>query len=163
MGIEAFGVSMHFVKPGVDELVREFLKSVPQIHMQNEERAASYGTTIGEYRDDLHIIEFQLLRDLASGACKLAARFSLCSYGTIDPIFVELVGKVLSRFPAEVWLMTSAIKRKPSYAPDESGLLVAALPTEIGAMRTHWQNLFGGRQGVVRPDDSFSFVGATPN
>jgi hypothetical protein len=162
MGVEAFGVSLHFVKPGVEELILNCLKTIPQLAMQDEQRTASYGTTTGEYCDGSHIIEVQLFRDLGAGDCKLAARFSLCSYETIDRIFVGLVQRVLSLFPAEVWLMTSATKNRARYAPEELGVVVAALPEEISAMRAHWQNLFGGKQGVVRPDDSFSFVGAIP-
>ena len=162
MGVEAFGVSMHFVKPRVQGSIRELLESCAKIRMRDEERSADCAVAVGEYFDDLHLIEFQLLCDLATGTCKLSARISLCSYGTIDSIFVGLVSKILLASPAEVWLMTSALQQKPNYAPSEAGMLLTALPKEIEAMRAHWQALFGKKQGVVRPDDSFSFVGSVP-
>ena len=91
----------------------------------------------------------------------LAARFSLCSYDSIDDIFVEIVNHILSDRDAEVWLMTSALKEKNHYPPGELIWLASALPDEIKAMRQYWQSLFGKKQGPIRTKDSFSFVGLT--
>jgi hypothetical protein len=161
MGIEAFGVSMRLVGPPTHRLVRNYLETDPQIHFDQEDRTASYGAMVGKFFDGHHIIELQILREIATGNCTLSARFSLCSYDSIDPVFVGLVGRVLSEFPAEVSLMTSILKERPSYGAEESQALLAALPMEIASMRAYWQNLFGNKQGIVSPDDSFSFVGAT--
>jgi hypothetical protein len=89
----------------------------------------------------------------------VAARFSLCSYDSVDALFVEIVKHILSDHDAEVWLMTSALRQKDHYPPGELNWLASALPDEIKAMRQYWQNLFGKKQGTVRVDDSFSFVG----
>ena len=72
-----------------------------------------------------------------------------------------LIAHILSSFDAEVWLMTSALKEKANYAPGDAEWLKAALPSEIAAMRSSWQRMFGTKQGAVRVKDSFSFVGVT--
>ena len=150
---------MNFVDVGVYERVRRTLVAYPDVHMKDAERISEHFTVTGEYTDGSHIIELQLSRDSANDKCTLAARFSLCSFDSIDPIFVDLVCNVLSSFDADVWLMTSALKQKDNYPPGESNWLRMTLPEEIKAMREYWQGLFGHKQGAVRVNDSFSFVG----
>jgi hypothetical protein len=114
----------------------------------------------GTFNDESHIIDLQLRRAIAEDKTTLSIRFSLCSYNTIDVIFIDIVRKVLSGFDAEVSLMNSALKQKTNYLPGDTEWLVAALPDEIIAMREYWQGLFGTKQGIVRADDSYYFVGA---
>lgn len=159
MGIEAFGVSMRLTQPSMSQLVRSFLETDPRIHFKQEARTASYIATTGRFTDGDHIIELQILREVATGNCTVSARFSLCSYDSIDSVFAGLVARVLSEFPAEVSLMTSILKERTSYDTEESQALLVALPEEIASMRAYWQNLFGNKQGMVSPDESFSFVG----
>jgi hypothetical protein len=159
MGVEAFGVSMRLIKPGVFDHVIETLTSYDNVRMDRANTVAGFETATGEYNDGTHLIDLQILRDLAENKCTLAVRFSLCSYETIDHIFVNLVGKILSLFEGDVWLMTSALKQKANYLPGDERWLIAALPDEISAMRQYWQNLFGDKQGAVRVKDSFTFVG----
>jgi hypothetical protein len=163
MGIEAFGVSIQIVEPKAWEKLKDILDRYPNICMGNTEASDAFETVTGEYNDEPHFIEMQLSREVASDKCQLAVRFSLCSYGTIDNVFIELVSEILSSFEAEVWLMTSAVKQKTHYLPGDSGWLMNVLPDEIVEMRKYWQNLFGTKQGAVRVKDSFSFVGITTN
>lgn len=159
MGVDIFGISMRFVESGVQAQVREILQGYAQIQLRGEGEAAGFECMTAEYNDGSHFIEFQLSREIANDECTLAIRFSLCSYPSIDAIFVEIVKHVLSAHEATVWLMTSALRQKRHFPPGELEWLAAALPDEISAMRAYWQGLFGIRQGVVRVDDSFSFVG----
>jgi hypothetical protein len=159
MGVEAFGVSLNFVQSGVYEQVYSFLQNRPQIHLRDEEKNSSQSGRTGEYRDDSHFIDLQLSRIPTTNKCTLAIRFSLCSYETIDPIFITLVSDIISSYEAETWLMTSELKQKTNYLPGDEKWLISALPEEISAMRRHWQKLFGSTQGSVRVKDSFSFVG----
>jgi hypothetical protein len=159
MGVEVFGVSMRLIKPDVFDRVNVTLATFENVHMTQPETVAGFETIKGEYNDGVHLISLQLFREVYDAKCTLAARFSLCSYKTIDPIFVNLVNQMLSSFDAEVWLMTSALKQKANYLPGDTKWLLAALPDEIVAMREYWQQLFGKKQGCVRVEDSFSFVG----
>jgi hypothetical protein len=159
MGIEAFGVSIDFVESGIYEQVLTVLSAYRHVQMHREEHTTPFVTIPGEYNDESHIIELQLRRDTSQSTCTLAVRFSLCSYDTIDRIFIELVSKVLSSWDANVWLMTSALREKDHYPPGEANWLLTALPGEITAMRKYWQSRFGHKQGAVRVKDSFSFVG----
>ncbi len=159
MGIDLFGVTMHFVETGVYEPVKEILKGYSEIQLRDEETTVSYKSITGQYSDGNHFIDFQLANQIARNECTLAIRFSLCSYPSIDDVFIQIVGHILTSFEAEVWLMTSALKEKNNYPPGELSWLVSALPDEIKAMRRHWQSLFGTKQGTVRVEDSFSFVG----
>jgi hypothetical protein len=159
MGIEAFGVSMHFVEPGVYGHVRKTLESDKNVHLSKEQKLGEFYVGTGEYFDESHVIEFQLSQEAGSDKCSLALRFSLCSYNSIDTIFTKIVEDVLSSAEADVWLMASSLKQKDNYPPGEAMWLIKLLPEEIAAMRNNWQNLFGTKQGVVRVKDSFSFVG----
>ncbi len=157
MGIEAFGVSMRFVQRGICRQLKHILATYPHAHIAEMETTPGYGI-LGEYDDGANFIDIQIRED-ASGDCALAIRFSLCSYDSIDPIFIDIIEKVLGSFEADVWLMTSALKTKTNYLPGDQDWLLAALPEEIVAMREHWQRVFGNKQGHVRVKDSFSFVG----
>lgn len=159
MGVEAFGLSMRLIIPGDFDQVVEALASYDNIRMNQSKTVAGFETVTGEYDDGSHLIDLQILRNVADNICILSVRFSLCSYETIDPVFVNLVGNILSLFECDVWLMTSALKQKANYLPGDERWLVAALPDEIAEMRKYWQNLFGDKQGVVRVNNSFSFVG----
>ncbi len=128
MGIEAFGVSMNFVHPKVYENVKLFLRDYPQVHLEDEKGDGAYHTVTGEYSDGLHFIGLQLSRANVDDKCILAARFSLCSYGSVDAIFINFVSSVLSSFEAEVWLMTSVLKQKSNYLPGDTRWLVEADP-----------------------------------
>jgi len=160
MGIEAFGVSMQIVELGVFQEIKSILTGYPYIRMGSVEITPDYETILGEYSDSTHFIDLQLSREITSDICTVAVRFSLCSYESIDSIFIDLVNNILSSFEADVWLMTSAIRRKDNFLPGDSKSLIVALPNEIREMRKYWQNRFGTKQGTVRSDDSFSFVGA---
>lgn len=151
---------MRFTSPGVCGQVHNLLVGHPNFRWEQQRVEGGYTTILGEYGDGLHFIELQLTRETATDRCSLAARFSLCSYNSIDSIFIELVSSVLASFEADVWLMTSAVKMKTNYLPGDTHWLVSSLPEEIAAMRAYWQNLFGAKQGAVRVNDSFSFVGA---
>jgi hypothetical protein len=155
MGVEAFGVSMRFMQADARGGIKKLLASYPQINIAE----TGADSTRGEYNDGAHVIEVQS-RETEQRDFTLAIRFSLCSYDSIDSVFIDLIKNILSSFEAEVWLMTSAIKQKNNYLPGDSKWLLAALPDEISEMRHYWQNLFGTKQGVVRVKDSFSFVGA---
>lgn len=159
MGVEAFGVSINFIQPGVYGQIYSFFQNRSKIHLRDEEKDSSHSSQTGEYKDDSHFIDLQLSRILTNKKCTLAIRFSLCSYDTIDPIFITLASDIISSFEAETWLMTSELKQKTNYFPGDEKWLVSALPEEIFAMRQHWQKLFGSKQGSVRVKDSFSFVG----
>ena len=159
MGVEAFGVSMRLVKSGVFDKLSESLASLDNVHLNQKAAVAGFETVKGEFNDGTHVIDLQILRNLNDDICTLTARFSLCSYETIDCMFIELVSNMLSLFEADVSLMTSALKQKANYIPGDEKWLVAALPDEIIAMREHWQHSFGDKQGCVRVKDSFSFVG----
>jgi len=158
MGMEAFGVSMQIVQPIAWQKLRGILARYPNTCLEDPEISSAFETVVGEYDDGRHIIDIQLSREITSDKCTLAMRFSLCSYETIDNIFVELVNSVLFSFEAEVWLMTSAVREKASYLPGDSTWLIGALPGEIVEMRNYWQNFFGTKQGAVRVKDSFSFI-----
>lgn len=159
MGIEAFGISMHFAEPGDWRKLMEILARNPTVRMATTGALDAF-EILGEYDDGTHFIDFQMVLENPGDTCVLAARFSLCSHESIDQIFIALIRDILSRFEAEVWLMTSAVKKKSHYPSSDSKLLIAELPNEIVAMRKYWQNLFGSKQGAVRSDNSFSFVGA---
>src|SRR6266498_5679193 len=159
MGVDIFGISMRFVESGVQAQVREILRDFRHIQLRDEVEAAGFECMAADYNDASHFIELRLSREVANDECTLAVRFSLCSYPSIDPIFVEIVRHILSIHEADVWLMTSALKEKNHYPPGELNWLVSALPDEIKAMREYWQSLFGKKQGSVRVADSFSFVG----
>jgi hypothetical protein len=159
MGIEAFGISMRLIEPGIFDRVAEKLASFDYVRMNKAETAVGFQTTIGEYNDGTHLIELQILREISTDKSTLAVRFSLCSYETIDSIFIMFANNILSLFEAEVWLMTSALKLKANYLPGDEKWLIAALPDEISAMRQQWQQSFGNKQGFVRVKDSFSFIG----
>jgi hypothetical protein len=157
MGIEAFGVSLRFAKLAVCDQIKNILASYPQIRFAENKRIP-VDEIVGEYDDGTHFIDFQI-REVADNDCTLAIRFSLCSYDSIDSIFIDIMNNILSSFEADVWLMNSALKQKTNYLPGDQKWLIAALPDEIIAMRNHWQQLFGKKQGRVRVKDSFSFVG----
>lgn len=159
MGIEAFGVSIKFVKSGVYRQVTNILQDYPDVHLGNNISDSGYTTVTGEYADGLHFIDLQLSQANTDNKCTLAVRFSLCSYESIDRIFTEIVSNALSSLEAEVWLMTSALKQKANYLPGDERWLASVLPDEIAAMREHWQRSFGKKQGCVRVEDSFSFIG----
>ena len=159
MGIEAFGVTMRFTELGVSMRLRELLANNPRIHLGGEDSALGHMTSAGEYTDDRHFIDLQISREVASDRCTMAIRFSLCSYESIDAIFIDVVDNVLESFEADVWLMTSALKKKINYLPGDQSWLIAALPDEIASMRDYWQRSFGNKQGRVRVKDSFSFAG----
>jgi hypothetical protein len=159
MGIEAFGVSMRFTELGVYVRLRELLENHPRINIGNDASASGCVTAVGEYEDDKHVIDLQISREVASDRCTMAIRFSLCSYESIDAIFIDIVDDVLVSFEADVWLMTSALKQKTNYLPGDQSWLIAALPDEIASMRDYWQRSFGNKQGRVRVKDSFSFAG----
>jgi hypothetical protein len=164
MGIEAFGVSMRFVEPVNGERMMQALARCEYIRLCRQETVLGFEITIGEYSDGDHYIDLQILHETTSNECTLAVRFSLCSYESIDTIFIDLVESILSDFEADVWLMTSAIRQKANYLPGDSNWLIAALPDEIVEMRNYWQDLFGVKRGPVRVKDSFLFVGvATKN
>ncbi|SRR6266446_3376819 len=158
MGIEAFGVSMRFIQADAGPQLRRILADYSHIRIGDKETAAGYGVT-GEYDDGAHFIDLQL-SETEGGNRTLAVRFSLCSYESIDQIFIDLISNILSSLDADVWLMTSALKQKGHYLPGDSKWLIAALPDEIIEMRAYWQKLFGTKQGAVRVKDSFAFVGA---
>src|SRR5437660_2124926 len=155
MGVEAFGLSIRFVEPCIGSRLMSQLSAFPAIRMLEKGTIFGYETTTGEYNDALHFIDIQISHELLSQESCASVRFSLCSYDTIDPIFLELVGQILVPLEAEVWLMTSALNQKNSYLPGDSNWLFAALPDEIVAMREHWQSLFGRKQGAVRVKESF--------
>lgn len=159
MGVEAFGISLKFVETGIYECVKRTLEDYPGMSLQTGEMTPDYKSITGEYGDGSHFIESQLTNQNRRNECTLAVRFSLCSYQSIDEIFIQIIKDFLSSNDAEAWLMTSALKQKDHYPPGESTWLISALPDEIRAMREHWQSLFGGKQGAVRVKDSFSFVG----
>ncbi len=160
MGVEAFGLSMHFCEFGGAEHIRALLEEHPEVLFSKEQKHSQFAIATGEYNDLVHIIEFQLLREIIMARCTLATRFSLCNYGTIDALFVKIVTEILSSFDADVWLMTSAIRQKSNYLAGDARWLLAAVPDEIAEMRAYWQNLFGTKQGPVRVKDSFLFSGA---
>jgi hypothetical protein len=159
MGVEAFGISMQLVNRGEFRGILGFLSQYGNIRFQRTEADSYFETVVGEYSDGIHFIDLQIRHAVTSDQCDLAVRFSLCSYDTIDAIFIKLIGDVLAAWEAEAWLMTSAIKQKTNYLPGDARWLLAALPDEIVEMRRYWQNLFGTRQGAVRARDSFSFAG----
>ena len=159
MGIEVFGVSLEILEPGVYPKLRMLLSDYSHTRIGDEELAANYAVTYGEYKDKRHFIDIYISRDLANNRCKMAIRFSLCSFESIDNILLDIVKLVLSSFDAEVWLMTSALNQKNYYLPGDQNWLIAALPDEIAAMRNYWQGLFGNKQGFVQVKDSFAFVG----
>ena len=159
MGAEAFGISMQFVELDVWACVTDILATYRQIRMGDRSVSGGYATVLGEYIDDAHIIELQLSHHIPSDKCTLAVRFSLCSFDSIDTIFIALISNILSSLDADVWLMSSAIKHKSNYLPGDSRWLIAALPDEIAQMRNYWQGLFGSKQGAVRVKDSFAFIG----
>lgn len=148
---------MHFVQVGACNRIKKILASRPHVKFACNHSGSSSAMT-GDYADEFHIIEFQL-REIKPTSCTLSIRFSLCSYGTIDSIFISIVADILSELEADVWLMTSAIKQKSNYLPGDSRWLIAALPDEIAEMRKFWQNTFGTKQGAVRVSESFTFVG----
>jgi hypothetical protein len=153
MGIEAFGLTMRFVERDACIHIREALSESSKIRFVGTDLDKT--TELAEYTDGNHIIEFQI----SSGVeCVLAIRFSLCSFPTIDAVFLQLVQKLLSIADAEVWLMTSALNQKDHYSPGDSSWLLAILPEEIEAMRKYWQGVFGTKQGVVRVKDTFNFA-----
>jgi hypothetical protein len=159
MGVETFGISMRFCEREAFDRLWRFLTTTPHIKLSKVDDEGQK-SAVGEYSDGRHFIDIQL-RAINPTECRLAIRFSLCSYCTIDSLFISLAKDLLSLSEAEVWLMTSALKQKAHYLPGDSQWLIAALPDEIVAMREHWQKLFGFKQGAVRTKDSFSFVGAT--
>lgn len=148
---------MQFAQVGVFPRLLEFLENEWNLQFHADDLGG--GALVAEYNDNSHVIEFQLSRYIEDNGCTLAVRFSLCSFATIDSLFIDFVQSVLSRFDAEVWLMTSALKQKDHYPPGEVNWLVKLLPEEIEAMRKYWQRTFGTKQGVVRVKDSFAFVG----
>lgn len=156
MGLEVFGLTMHFVGTQSFDEMQMYLEKWLRIQLQSPKNISGR-TGTGDYDDGKHVIEFQLSQN--EDHCTLAVRFSLCSYDSIDEPFVEVVKHILTDHEAEVWLMTSALREKNSYPPGELNWLVSALPDEIRAMRQSWQSLFGKKQGKVRVKDSFSFVG----
>ena len=162
MGVEVFGVSLRFSEPGGCARLRRILAHYPQITRADKGSVPGDAVTTWEYDDGAHFIDLQM-REIASDEFSLAARYSLCSDSSIDAIFIGFLGNILSSFEADVWLMSSALKQKPHYLPGDSGWLIAALPDEIIEMRKYWQGLFGSKQGVVRVNNSFSFVGAAKN
>jgi hypothetical protein len=163
MGVEAFGVSMRLVETGVSHRLKEVLTSHDHVRMYCGETVSGFETITGEYDDGTHFIDLQIRGVIASSECSLAIRFSLCSYDSIDAIFIALVRDILSSWEAEVWLMTSALRQKNVYLPGDSAWLIAALPDEIVEMRIYWQKLFGSKQGAVRVKDSFLFAGVKSN
>ncbi len=159
MGIEAFGVSMHIVELKAWQKLNDLLAEYPSMRIKSTEAVGAFETVFGEYGDGAHFMDVQISREIAKDKCVLAIRFSLCSYESIDQIFIDLVKHVLASFEAQVWLMASAVQQKGDYLPGDSRWLIAALPDEIIEMRKYWRGLFGDKQGAVRPEDSFAFVG----
>src|SRR2546425_659101 len=106
MGIEAFGISMRFSESGACERLKEHLSDYPQISLGAMESVSGYDTIIGEFADGVHSIDLQLSREIATEQTTLALRFSLCSYDTIDAIFINLVSGIMRILECEVWLMT---------------------------------------------------------
>src|SRR5437867_3279816 len=115
MGIEAFGVSMRFVQPGVYPRVRQLVSDLPEIRTDKEQTSSAYETITAEFHDGKHTIDLQISVEIPQDFCELAVRFSLCSYDTIDAVFIGLVRRILSLFESEVWLMNSALHLKDYY------------------------------------------------
>ncbi|HTI70832.1 MAG TPA: hypothetical protein VMF06_12760 [Candidatus Limnocylindria bacterium] len=151
---------MRIIEPGISRQLLILLRGPEHIRMDCVETSTGYESITGEYNDGKHLIDIQVLQSISNQYSTLAIRFSLCSYDSIDDIFIELVRDILSRWDAECWLMTSAIGQKNRYSPGDSQWLISALPDEIVEMRRYWQNMFGLKHGVVQTSDSFSLVGA---
>jgi hypothetical protein len=159
MGVEAFGVSIEFTERRIIDQVLETLIASPEIRVIDQNSIAGFNTVTAEFHDGIHFIEFQVSEEIETSKCTAAIRFALCSFPSVDAIFLNIVKNLLQSFKGDVWLMTSAVKQKGRYSAGDDRWLIAALPREIEEMRKYWQKLFGPKQGAVRVRDSFTFVG----
>ncbi len=114
MGCEDFQVMLKSREPTFIE-VCDFLKSHTNIKLVK----GSYF----EYRDDNHLIEFEV-RDT-----EVSLRFALCNPDTVDDVFVKLINYLSNRFSLDVVVM------------DDPG--AAGLKDSILYKRGLWKKDFG--------------------
>ena len=155
MGVETFGVSLKFESEKFGD-IHDCLISHSGLSKIKSDTSSPDGWQY-IYEDSKHIVECQLTRD--GGVCDCSIRFSLCSFESIDEVFIEVVTSVVELHPSVIWLMSSVNHTHDRFDGEDSDLLLKMLPGEIGDMRKHWQKMFGTKQGKVLVAGSYQFIG----